>query len=98
MLGVKLTLVDGAYHEVDSSEMAFKIAGSIAMKEAARLAKPVLLEPMMSVEVVTPEENMGDVIGDLNSRRGQIQAHVGAFRRSCRHRAGAAVGDERLRR
>jgi len=73
MLGVKLTLVDGAYHDVDSSEMAFKIAGSIAMKEAARLAKPVLLEPLMSVEVVTPEENMGDVIGDLNSRRGQIQ-------------------------
>ncbi|MTD14421.1 elongation factor G [Nakamurella sp. YIM 132087] len=74
MLGVKLTLLDGAYHEVDSSEMAFKIAGSIAMKEAARKAKPVLLEPMMSVEVVTPEDNMGDVIGDLNSRRGQIQA------------------------
>ena len=73
MLGVKLTLVDGAYHEVDSSEMAFKIAGSIAMKEAARMAKPVLLEPMMNVEVVTPEDNMGDVIGDLNSRRGQIQ-------------------------
>ncbi|RIJ76910.1 elongation factor G [Nakamurella silvestris] len=73
MLGVKLTLVDGAYHDVDSSEMAFKIAGSIAMKEAARLAKPVLLEPLMSVEVVTPEDNMGDVIGDLNSRRGQIQ-------------------------
>ncbi|GAA2004655.1 elongation factor G [Nakamurella flavida] len=73
MLGVKLTLVDGAYHEVDSSEMAFKIAGSIAMKEAARLARPVLLEPMMAVEVVTPEDNMGDVIGDLNSRRGQIQ-------------------------
>ena len=74
VLGVKLTLVDGAYHEVDSSEMAFKIAGSIAMKEAARMAKPVLLEPLMSVEVVTPEDNMGDVIGDLNSRRGQIQA------------------------
>ena len=73
MLGVKLTLVDGAYHDVDSSEMAFKIAGSIAMKETARLAKPVILEPLMSVEVVTPEENMGDVIGDLNSRRGQIQ-------------------------
>jgi len=73
MLGVKLTLVDGAYHDVDSSEMAFKIAGSIAMKETARLARPVLLEPLMSVEVVTPEENMGDVIGDLNSRRGQIQ-------------------------
>ncbi len=98
MLGVKLTLVDGAYHEVDSSEMAFKIAGSIAMKEAARLAKPVLLEPMMSVEVVTPEDNMGDVIGDLNSRRGQIQAHVGALRRPRRHRPGAAVGDVRLRR
>ncbi len=74
VLGVKLTLLDGAYHEVDSSEMAFKIAGSIAMKEAARKAKPVLLEPMMSVEVVTPEENMGDVIGDLNSRRGQIHS------------------------
>ena len=74
MLGVKMTLVDGAYHEVDSSEMAFKIAGSIATKEAARMAKPVLLEPLMSVEVVTPEDNMGDVIGDLNSRRGQIQS------------------------
>ena len=71
VLGVKLTLLDGPYHEVDSSEMAFKIAGSIAMKEAARKAKPVLLEPMMSVEVVTPEENMGDVIGDLNSRAGR---------------------------
>src|SRR6476469_4851227 len=74
VLDVKLTLVDGAYHEVDSSEMAFKIAGSIAMKEAARMAKPALLEPLMSVEVVTPEDNMGDVIGDLNSRRGQIQS------------------------
>ena len=98
VLGVKLTLVDGAYHEVDSSEMAFKIAGSIAMKEAARMAKPVLLEPLMSVEVVTPEENMGDVIGDLNSRRGQIQAHERALRRPGRHGAGAAVGDVRLRR
>ncbi len=74
MIGVKLTLLDGAYHEVDSSEMAFKIAGSMAMKEAARSAKPVLLEPMMGVEVITPEDYMGDVIGDLNSRRGQIQA------------------------
>ena len=74
LVGVKLTLVDGAYHEVDSSEMAFKIAGSMVMKEAARRADPALLEPMMSVEVVTPEENMGDVIGDLNSRRGMIQA------------------------
>ena len=96
--GVKLTLVDGAYHEVDSSEMAFKIAGSIAMKEAARMAKPVLLEPLMSVEVVTPEENMGDVIGDLNSRRGQIQAMSERVGRPGRHRAGAAVGDVRLRR
>jgi elongation factor G len=74
LVGVKFTLVDGAYHEVDSSEMAFKIAGSMVMKEAARKADPVILEPMMSVEVVTPEENMGDVIGDLNSRRGMIQA------------------------
>ena len=70
LVGVKLTLVDGKYHEVDSSEMAFKIAGSMALKEAARGPIPALLEPMMAVEVVTPEENMGDVIGDLNSRRG----------------------------
>jgi elongation factor G len=74
MVGVKLTLVDGQFHEVDSSEMAFKIAGSIVMKEAARKADPALLEPMMSVEVTTPEDNMGDVIGDLNSRRGIIQS------------------------
>lgn len=74
LVGIKVTLIDGAYHEVDSSEMAFKIAGSMALKEAARLAKPVLLEPMMAVEVTTPEDYMGDVIGDLNARRGQIQA------------------------
>ncbi len=74
LVGLKLTLTDGKYHEVDSSEMAFKIAGSMVLKEAARKADPVLLEPMMAVEVVTPEENMGDVIGDLNSRRGIIQA------------------------
>ncbi|WP_308200895.1 elongation factor G [Actinoplanes sp. M2I2] len=74
LVGVKFTLVDGQYQEVDSSEMAFKIAGSIAMKEAARKADPALLEPMMSVEVTTPEDNMGDVIGDLNSRRGIIQS------------------------
>ncbi|PXY17152.1 elongation factor G [Prauserella sp. PE36] len=74
LVGLKFTLLDGAYHEVDSSEMAFKIAGSMAMKEAARKANPVLLEPMMAVEVTTPEDYMGDVIGDLNSRRGQIQA------------------------
>ncbi|MDO9063182.1 MAG: elongation factor G, partial [Microbacterium sp.] len=74
MVGVKAILLDGAYHEVDSSEMAFKIAGSMCFKEAARKADPVLLEPLMAVEVRTPEEYMGDVIGDLNSRRGQIQS------------------------
>ncbi|MFB9683262.1 elongation factor G [Amycolatopsis plumensis] len=74
LVGLKFTLLDGAYHEVDSSEMAFKIAGSMAMKEAAKKAGPVILEPMMAVEVTTPEDYMGDVIGDLNSRRGQIQA------------------------
>jgi elongation factor G len=74
MVGVKASLLDGQYHDVDSSEMAFKIAGSIAFKEASRLANPVLLEPLMAVEVRTPEEYMGDVIGDLNSRRGQIQS------------------------
>ena len=73
-VGVKATLIDGAAHDVDSSEMAFKIAGSMAYKEAARKANPVLLEPLMAVEVRTPEEYMGDVIGDLNSRRGQIQS------------------------
>jgi elongation factor G len=74
LVGLKVTLVDGQHHEVDSSEMAFKIAGSMVLKEASRRADPVLLEPMMSVEVHTPDENMGDVIGDLNSRRGTIQA------------------------
>jgi len=74
LVDVKVTLRDGAYHEVDSSEMAFKIAGSMAFKEAARRADPVLLEPMVSVEVITPDDFMGDVIGDLNSRRGHIQA------------------------
>jgi elongation factor G len=74
MVDVKVTLQDGAYHDVDSSELAFKIAGSMAFKEAARRAGPVLLEPVMAVEVVTPEDYMGDVIGDLNSRRGHIQS------------------------
>ena len=74
VVGVKATLLDGAYHDVDSSEMAFKLAGSMVFKEAARLADPVLLEPLMAVEVRTPEEYMGDVIGDINSRRGQIQS------------------------
>ncbi|WP_436773273.1 elongation factor G [Yinghuangia sp. YIM S09857] len=74
LVGVRVILHDGAYHDVDSSELAFKIAGSMAFKEAARKANPALLEPMMAVEVTTPEDYMGDVIGDLNSRRGQIQA------------------------
>ncbi len=74
MVDVKVTLTDGAYHEVDSSELAFKIAGSMAFKKAAGQADPVLLEPMMAVEVTTPEDYMGEVIGDLNSRRGHIQA------------------------
>jgi len=74
MVDVKVTLTDGAYHEVDSSELAFKIAGSMAFKKAAGQADPVLLEPVMAVEVRTPDDYMGDVIGDLNSRRGQIQA------------------------
>jgi elongation factor G len=74
LVGVKATLLDGAYHDVDSSEMAFKIAGSMILKEAVRRADPVLLEPIMAVEVRTPEDYMGDVIGDLNSRRGQIHA------------------------
>jgi elongation factor G len=73
LVDVKVTLLDGQYHEVDSSELAFKIAGSMVFKDAARKADPVLMEPMMSVDVTTPEENMGDVIGDLNSRRGLIQ-------------------------
>ena len=74
LVNLKVTLLDGAYHEVDSSEMAFKVAGSQALKKAAGQAQPVILEPIMAVEVTTPEEYMGDVIGDLNSRRGQIQA------------------------
>ncbi|MDF2497907.1 elongation factor G [Arthrobacter koreensis] len=74
VVGIKATLVDGAYHDVDSSEMAFKIAGRQAFKEAAKMASPVLLEPIMDVEVRTPEEYMGEVIGDINSRRGQMQS------------------------
>jgi elongation factor G len=74
MIDVKVTLVDGSYHEVDSSEMAFKVAGSMALKEAAQRAKPVLLEPLMKVEVVVPEEYMGSVTGDLHSRRGRVES------------------------
>jgi elongation factor G len=70
---VRVRLTYGSYHDVDSSEMAFKIAGSIAVKKAARLASPVLLEPIMAVEVVTPEDYLGDVIGDLSARRGRVE-------------------------
>jgi elongation factor G len=73
VIDLKVTLTDGSYHEVDSSEMAFKIAGSMAMKEAVLKASPVLLEPIMKVEVEVPEDFLGDVMGDLNSRRGQIE-------------------------
>ena len=73
VVDVKVTIFDGSYHDVDSNEMAFKIAGSMALKDGVRKAKPVLLEPIMKVEVVTPEDYSGDVIGDLNRRRGQIQ-------------------------
>jgi len=83
MVDIKATLYDGSYHDVDSSEMAFKIAGSMAFKEAARKASPVLLEPVMSVEVVVPDEFMGDIIGDLNSRRGRVEG--------VEHRAGSQV-------
>jgi elongation factor G len=72
VVDIKVALIDGSYHEVDSSDMAFKIAGSLAFKNAAQKAKPVLLEPMMAVEVVTPAEFMGDVMGDISSRRGHI--------------------------
>src|SRR5205085_3130133 len=74
MTGVRVELYDGSYHDVDSSEMAFKIAGSMAFQDAAKKARPVLLEPMMGVEVVVPKEHMGDVMGNLSSRRGQIQS------------------------
>jgi elongation factor G len=73
MVDVRVELVDGSYHDVDSSEMAFKIAGSMAVQEAARRADPTLLEPVMAVEVVTPEDYLGDVLGDLNSRRGRVE-------------------------
>ena len=73
MVDIRVTLVDGKYHDVDSSEIAFKVAGSIAFKEAAKRAKPVLLEPIFAVEVVTPQEFVGDVIGDLSRRRGRVE-------------------------
>ncbi|MCG8468922.1 MAG: elongation factor G, partial [Gemmatimonadetes bacterium] len=88
LIDVKATLLDGSYHEVDSSEMAFKIAGSMALKEAARKAQPVLLEPIMNVEVVTPDDYLGDVMGDLSSRRGKIG---GMTQRSSAQVIGASV-------
>ncbi len=88
IIDVKATLLDGSYHEVDSSEMAFKIAGSMALKEGARRANPVLLEPIMNVEVVTPDEYLGDVMGDLSSRRGKIG---GMVQRSTAQVIGASV-------
>ena len=95
---VKATLVDGQYHDVDSSEMAFKIAGSDgASRRPPQMAKPVLLEPIMAVEVVTPEDYMGDVIGDLVSRRGRIEGMEAARQHPGRPGPGAAVGDVRLR-
>lgn len=87
MVDIKVVVYDGSYHEVDSSEMAFKIAGSMGFKDGAKKADPVLLEPYTKVEVVVPEEYMGDVIGDLNSRRGRVEGmemrsgaeHINAF-------------------
>ena len=87
MVDIKVVVFDGSYHDVDSSEMAFKIAGSMGFKEGARKADPVLLEPYVKVEVVVPEDYMGDVIGDLNSRRGRVDGmemrsgaeHINAF-------------------
>ena len=73
VVDIKVTLIDGSYHEVDSSEAAFKIAGSMAIKEALRKSRPILLEPVMAVEVETPEDYMGEVMGGISSRRGQIQ-------------------------
>ena len=97
MSDIKVTLYDGSYHDVDSSEMAFKIAGSLAIKEAVQRAKPVLLEPIMAVEVVVPEEYMGDVIGDLNSRRGRIEGMELRGTTQIIKSIGAAFGNVRLR-
>ena len=92
VVDVKVTLYDGSYHEVDSSEMAFKIAGSMAFKDAMRKADPVIMEPIMKVVVTVPEEYMGDVIGDLNSRRG-IDRRVMEASTGCHadHRDSSAV-------
>jgi elongation factor G len=91
MVDIKVTLHDGSFHEVDSSEMAFKIAGSLAIKDAIPKAHPVILEPIMKVEVTMPEEFMGDVIGDLNSRRGQIDGTTPGTRDETRRRTRRGV-------
>ena len=97
MVDVRVTLTDGKYHDTDSSEIAFKIAGSLAFQEAARRAKPVLLEPVFAVEVVTPEEFLGDVIGDLSRRRGRVEGQERPRQRAGRPRLRAAERDVRLR-
>ena len=97
MVDVRVTLTDGKYHDTDSSELAFKVAGSLALKAAAARAKPILLEPVFAVEVVTPEEFMGDVIGDLNRRRGHVHGHGAARQRAGHQRVRAAGRDVRLR-
>ena len=97
MVDMRVTLVDGKYHDVDSSEIAFKVAGSLAFKEAAKRAKPVLLEPIFAVEVVTPEEFLGDVIGDLEPPPRARRGPGAARQRAGGHRAGAAERDVRLR-
>ncbi len=97
IVDLRVTLVYGSYHDVDSSEMAFKIAGSMAFKKAVRAARPVLLEPIMEVEVVTPEDNLGDVIGDLSSRRGTDRGHGTAGGEPCRAGPGPIVRYVRLR-
>ena len=96
VVDVRVELIDGSYHDVDSSERAFKIAGSMAFKEAMKRAKPKLLEPMMAVEVVTPEEYLGDVMGNLNTRRGRVE-EMTPLGNATRSRRRAAVGDVRLR-
>ena len=96
LVDIRARLTYGSYHDVDSSEMAFKIAGSMALKEAVRKAKPVLLEPVMAVEVVTPEDYMGDVIGDLNSRRGQVEGMEQRGNAQVITRSGAVGADVRV--
>src|SRR5699024_12418535 len=99
LIDIKATLYDGSYHDVDSNEMAFKIAGSMALKAAKSKCEPVLLEPMMKVEIVIPEEYMGDIMGDVTSRRGRIEGmeerEIG--RASCRERVYNRVASDRRR-